>query len=541
MPHTQFKPTTQAHALQRLCAWAATPLGIAVIWALVVLPSLRLFPLFNDDEGAFSEATREMLQSGDWISTTLNGAPRFDKPILIYWLQALSVQAFGLNEFALRLPSALAATFWTWAIARFAMPRLGWRQAVLAAVIGGTSLGVLAIGRSATADALLNLLIALSLFDLWRHLELLEQNPNVAKAALLRAYLWIGLGVLTKGPVAVLIPGAVTLLYCLSTGQAKTWLRMVFYVPGWLLAGAVCLPWYALEYHRHGQAFIDGFFVRHNLNRFHGTLEGHHGSIFYYALVAPLLLLPWSALIWAMLRDMREQWQTPLHRYLLIWFAFVLVFFSFSGTKLPHYLMYGLTPVFLLLATQINKALRNSTWLALPLFALGALFVLPWGLSLWATQHANSIPAPYLAQANRAQDLAIHSGYYLICIVALMAALRCASLKRKPAWIRAIGINFLIAICVLFALTPWLGTVLQDPVKKAALLARDLPQNAVQWNYSAPSFALYREQITPARPPQSGELAITRVDRLPPDVPVDVLFQEGGIALVLRKPDAVHQ
>lgn len=100
----------------RLWAWA-------VVVLLVGLARLGDVPLFDVDEGAFSEATRELLASGDWGHTTLNGEPRWDKPILTYWLQALSVRAFGLGEFALRLPSVLAAWGWAVAVALFARPR----------------------------------------------------------------------------------------------------------------------------------------------------------------------------------------------------------------------------------------------------------------------------------------------------------------------------------------------------------------------------------------------------------------------------------
>src|SRR4051794_14304269 len=97
--------------------WTLMRIARSAAWALVLaLPLLWHLGgtlLFDVDEGAFSEATREMLQSGDWGQTTLNGAPRFDKPLGVYWLQALSVTAFGLNEFALRLPSALSC----WAMA----------------------------------------------------------------------------------------------------------------------------------------------------------------------------------------------------------------------------------------------------------------------------------------------------------------------------------------------------------------------------------------------------------------------------------------
>ena len=136
----------------------ATRIVLAAYW----LAWLGVAPLFDVDEGAFAEASREMLASGDWGHTTLNGTDRFDKPILVYWLQAASIGLFGVNEWAVRLPSALCAFVWALATGHFAAQRWGERTGLLAAVILSTSLGPLAIGRASTADALLNLLLALA-------------------------------------------------------------------------------------------------------------------------------------------------------------------------------------------------------------------------------------------------------------------------------------------------------------------------------------------------------------------------------------------
>ena len=93
------------------------------------------WPLFDVDEGAFSGATSEMLVNGNYVSTFIYGAPRFDKPILIYWLQGLSVTLFGHNEWAFRLPSAVAATLWVWVIYAFAKPRLNETKALVVAAL----------------------------------------------------------------------------------------------------------------------------------------------------------------------------------------------------------------------------------------------------------------------------------------------------------------------------------------------------------------------------------------------------------------------
>ena len=141
-------------------------LGVLALAAVLLSFFLLLgrAPLFDVDEGAFSQATLEMFERGDYLSTYLNGQPRYDKPILVYWLQAASVALLGVSEFAFRLPSAVCASLWALLTFLFGRRYFGTQRALLAAAMLATSLGVYVIGRAATADALLNVLIAASMF-----------------------------------------------------------------------------------------------------------------------------------------------------------------------------------------------------------------------------------------------------------------------------------------------------------------------------------------------------------------------------------------
>jgi 4-amino-4-deoxy-L-arabinose transferase-like glycosyltransferase len=466
-----------------------------------------------------------MLASGDWLSTTLNGAPRFDKPILIYWLQAAGVATLGLNEFALRLPSALAALGWIAAIGRFASARVGAEAGALACWIAATCIGVVVIAHAATADALLNALLAAAMFDAWRFID----DGN--RAALRRMYVWIGLGVLTKGPIAALIPVAVTALFALLSGRIRDWRKAAFDPVGWLLLAMIVAPWYGYALHRHGRAFIEGFFVKHNLQRFGSTLEGHSGSIAYYVVAVPALLLPWTGLMLPVLRAARADWRTGLTRFLWLWFGFVFVFFSASGTKLPHYVLYGLTPLFLLMALHRDEA--AAAWparLAAGLL-LALLPLLPWLAQRWADGATGERTAYYAALAQRALAAAPWSFYsitgsaFAIGLAALLAA-------RWPAWRRLAIAAGLLTLSIEFAVAPWLGDVIGGPIKRAAQFVASRSENVVQWNLNVPSFSVYRGKITESRAPRPGELAITRADRLPADAKVEELFSERGVLIV---------
>jgi len=487
-------------------------------------------PLYDLDEGAFTEATREMLASGNYITPTMDGEPRFDKPVLIYWLQAASMKLLGLNELALRLPSALAATGWLLALWFFVRrhPDSDLATATVAALVMALTLEVSIIAKAATADAVLNLFLALSFFDIYRW----YLRPE--RGTLLRVYLWLGLGFLTKGPVAILFPVLVSFLFFLSVRSLQDWLRAVRFPWGWVLLLAVVLPWHITIYLDTGPGFFENFFLRHNLGRFGTAMHGHQGFFGYYLVVLPLIILPFTGWFLRLLPALRWTWADPLDRFLWLWFTAVFIFFSFSGTKLPHYVLYGATPLFVLMAR--HRELLVNRWLAFvpPVLFFLLLLLLPELLesAVGWTQRPHQLAMFELGRT------VLDTPYRIAVVLGLILVSAVALWQRLPPWQGLLLVGVIQTAVVSGVLVPRVMEVLQGSVKEAALLARTLDLPTVAYRTNMPSFSLYRQAITPARPPTSGDLVFVRVDKLNrltqqyPNLEQEVVFRRGAVALL---------
>lgn len=510
---------------------------LIVLLGLNFLIGLGSAPLFDLDEGAFSSATMEMLQRGDFITTYMGGQLRFDKPILIYWLQAASVSLFGLSEFAMRLPSALCATLWCWVVFEFCRQYLNASKAGTACILLASSLVISIIARAATADALLNLWLCLALCDAYRFINREQMaNPLLSRYAL-RAYLWVGLGVLTKGPIAILIPLAATGLYALFNHKLKQWWRLLLNPLGWLLCSAVFVPWYVAEYMAQGQLFIDGFFLKHNLSRFSSTMEGHGGNVLYYLPVSLLVFMPISGFLLQLLPRIKTLWSSWRQRarqtdsldvFCWCWFLFVLVFFSFSSTQLPHYLLYGVTPVFILMAKYREQLL--SRWVVLLpaiLFLLPLIFLPQIGQSVIAKEKKAEVIAMI-------QDGLPHLDwqYQATLIVVLLLMITVVFALKQAMWVRQLLISIIFSLSMIHVVLPAYGAIQQHPVREAGLFARSLNQPVVMWKHNMPSFSVYLQQVVPIREPKPGEVVFTGLEHVALFPHAKLLFSKGGVVLL---------
>ena len=502
------------------------PLWLTLLCALSFVVGNNSTPLFDLDEGAFSAATMEMLQRGDFVTTYLNGELRFDKPILIYWLQALSVSFFGMNEFAFRLPSALMATLWITSFFYFCRVRMQIHDAIIATVMLASTIGVVVIGRAATADALLNALLCLALLDAYRVFE----NPDESRHIIQRAYFWIGLGLLAKGPIAALVPLATISLYALLDQRWLAWKRIIFHPVGWLIALVVAAPWYLLEYLDQGQAFVDGFIFKHNLSRFNSTFEGHGGHWYYYLAIMPVVMAPHLGILAASVSKFRTTKPTSLQKFGLCWFGFVFVFFSLSNTQLPHYILYGLSGLVLVVSPLAKKLMK--TWILAPTILL---LIIYFCLPIILEQAANRNPEELLSALIQ-EGLAEFGAQYYQLIAAALAGLIIALFIRMNNSIAITIAGLTHTTTLALVVIPLIGQIQQGPTKQAALVARasTLPVYSYQLNH--PSFSVYYGKPVPRKKfenlPDYEHLLLTKKNHQPLDRDYQVLFEKGGITLL---------
>lgn len=492
-------------------------LAILVLFPFIALGST---PLFDLDEGAFTASTTEMFLHGDFLSSHLLGEPRYDKPILIYWLQAASVSLFGHSEFAWRLPSALASSFWILLTYLF-LARVDHRRAGLtAALVIATAIGLTVITRAATADALLNLWLAGAGYAAW--LWLSERRTGWLYAA----WLAMALGFLTKGPVAVVIPAGAVFLWCLSRGDWRTFLRFSFSPGPVLLFLAIAAPWFVVLTLREGPGFLAGFFLKHNLGRFDAPMEGHGGNYFYYVPVVLISLLPHTGLLFAAMARLKLIWRNELLRFGLLWFLLAFVLFSFSGTKLPHYVYYGYGGLVIILAAMADLPVRRWLVLIAPPLLFGLLLALP----LLVEQ-----AVPTLKPDDRLLVVglpgAFGTDYWLWCGGALLTSLLMLAARQVQLG-TALRISGLLAgLSMAIFLLPIVGHVQQAPIRNAGLLARSLPGPLVMYGTNTPSFETYAGRQVDKRMPASGDIVLTRESALPDLAGARVIYRDHSYVL----------
>ena len=330
-------------------------LALLAICALAVGIDNMERPLANPDEGRYSEISREMAESGDWVTPRLNGFKYFEKPPLQYWATALSFKLFGENEYAARLYVALAGMLTVLMIGF-----TGWRIAgadtgLASMLVLASSPYFLALGGIVTLDMGLTLWTTATVCAF-----LLAENaaarPREQRAWMLAAWASMALAMLSKGLIGIVFAGA-AVFFAIALRRDLSVLRRMHWGWGIAIFLLVAAPWFIAVSMRNDE-FAWFFFVHEHFQRFLTTEHRRVEPAWYFLPVIAVGWLPW---LFALPAAVMHAWKSDATRgaalrVALAWSAFVIVFFSASGSKLPAYVL----PAFPLLALAIGHYAVNA-------------------------------------------------------------------------------------------------------------------------------------------------------------------------------------
>ena len=376
-------------------------LAITLLGALLFLPFLGSVHLFDWDEINFAEAAREMLVSGNYQLVQIDFQPFWEKPPLFIWLQMLCMKLFGVNEWAARLPNAVAGI-----ITLNLLYSIGARRT---SSFGGLFWVLLYAGsitphfyfKSGIMDPVFNLFMFLAVYQLYLSTRSSETVAN-HRLNFLFAGLFTGLAVLTKGPVALLLVGLTALIFYLRRGfrffpSASELFTAV------LSFTAVASVWFLPEWLRNGNWFMEKF-IQYQLDLFKGNMEAHEQPFWYHPLVLLIGCFPAAILALPAMRIKKDRNSeiNLFHEWMLILFWVVLIVFSITKTKIVHYSSMCWFPLSFMGMLTLWDIFRNQSkhhrWLLLLLFPVGLLLGLAFTLIplLGSNRQVLNMIEPYL-------------------------------------------------------------------------------------------------------------------------------------------------
>jgi 4-amino-4-deoxy-L-arabinose transferase-like glycosyltransferase len=342
-----------APSLARLARWPAV--SLLVLCLIVWLPGALILPPLDRDESRFAQASKQMVETGDFVDIRFSSGARYNKPVGIYWLQAASTELFGSGAhdqiWTYRLPSLiggyLALLLVFWCARAFTPPQ----TALAAAALLGASVLMTGETQIATTDAVL-LAAILGTQTVLMRLYLAEKGTALARPGrglVLAGWFAFAVGILVKGPVIAAVLGA-TLLALALWDRDWRWLKTARPIAGLLVAAAVVLPWMiSIQIQSHG-AFYRQSLGHDFANKLMSGQESHGAPPSYYLVLASLTLWPAILFVAPGLCAGLARRKEPAIRYLLAWAGASWLMFELVPTKLPHYILPAYPPLAILAA-----------------------------------------------------------------------------------------------------------------------------------------------------------------------------------------------
>ncbi len=344
-----FQPQALLAALSK-----PTLLPFLVFAWLAAVAWLR--PLSLPDEGRYVGVALEMLWSGNWLVPTIDTLPYFHKPPLFYWTTAASMKAFGIHEWAARLPSLLAATSCALGLFHFLRRWADDAQAGIALVVLATTPLFYGGAQFANLDMLVTACIAGTILCA-AHAVLAAADGRPHRGALAAAYVLAALGVLAKGLIGVVIPVIVIGAWLCVIAKPRVLMRLVW-LPGLALFGIITAPWFLLMQARY-PGFFEYFFVHHHFERYASGGFNNPRPFWFIVVAFAGATLPWCLFLAGAGRTAAQASAGGATRdvraLMWTWLVGTLVFFSIPQSKLIGYAMVAAPPLAVLVADGLAR------------------------------------------------------------------------------------------------------------------------------------------------------------------------------------------
>lgn len=485
-----------------LCPYAL----LALLSLALYLPGIAAIPAFDRDEARFAEASRQMLESGDFVRIRFQNEARNKKPVGIYWLQAASVELFSTPRsraiWPYRLPSvagACAAVLLTLAFGRRFFPEHA-RAGPAAAVLMACALGLVAEAHLAKTDAML----LAAVLAVQGSLGLVYAEARAGRRAgwgpALSFWIAQALAILLKGPVAP----AVSLLTIASLALADRevrWIAGLRPLPGLALMAALVLPWLVAVERATGGRFLAGALGHDLLPKLLGGAESHGAPPGSYLLLLPATFWPGSLYLAPALYLAWRRRRAPAERYLLAWLVPAWLLFELVPTKLPHYAL----PLYPALALLAGRALAEPPAMPRGVRAADHVVTVLWGaVTLALALFLVGLPVWF----SRGPTVAAVSG--AAAVAAIAAALLLARRRHLLAAPLALAFVLTMALVLPGLDRLWLSR------SAAALLAGDPPPSGeplVAVGYSEPSLVFLLGPEIRLQPPGAAALTLAHGGR----------------------------
>ncbi len=415
--------------------------AIIVLYVLIYILPLGVRPLCIPDETRYAEIPREMIATGDFTVPRLNGLLYFEKPVLGYWLNALSIKGLGENAFAVRLPSAvstgLSAVFVFTAAYFFAG---GMAVGLFSAAIFLTFFEVFGIGAFAVLDSMFSMFVTGAMVFF---LFAVNSHPESRKRVsfLLSSGFLAGLAFLTKGFIAFVIP-VVTIVPFLIWEKKGKQILTLSWIP---VAAAVItlLPW-AVAVGLKAPDFWNFFIFNEHIRRFAEANAQHAQPFWYFILVFPAAALPWTFLLPAAVSGIRKKGtDNRIIRFTICWFILPFIFFSISRGKLATYILPCFAPLAILFALGLIACFQDNEF---KFFSKGAL-----AISIFTTILAVGLVVLQVAGPEHLRPYMISWKWLSVAAAVMLWAFLSFFAARSVKWPKSMALFCAAPLCFMFA------------------------------------------------------------------------------------------